>query len=92
MDYEEKTINGVRKIAWNGWWYPLPDEGMVSEFSRPMSYPEPPYDEAMALFPFYDLTNYDLQDLFDESWGEWPCPMPKRCPDWLAEDWLKFNP
>jgi len=81
MDYEEKTIDGVTMIAFKGCWYLLPPEE-----------PEPPYDEAMALFPFYDLTNYDLQDLIDESWGEWPCPMPKRCPDWLAEDWYRFNP
>ena len=79
MDYEEKTIDGVTMIAYNGCWYLLP--------------PEPPYDEDMAQFPFYDLTNYDLQDLNDyESWGEWPCPMPERCPDWLAEDLLRFNP
>jgi hypothetical protein len=30
---------------------------------------EPPYDEAMALFPFYDLDNDDLHDLMEEL--EW---------------------
>ena len=82
MDYEEKTINGVTRIAYNGCWYLLPPE-----------YPEePPYDEDMAQFPFYDLTNYDLQDLIDDECWEWPCKMPARRPDWLAEDWLRFNP
>ena len=83
MDYEEKTIDGVTRIAYNGCWYLLPPEPE-----------EPPYDEDMAQFPFYDLCNEDLQDLNVswESWGEWPCPMPERCPDWLAEDLLRFNP
>ena len=33
---------------------------------------EPPYDEAMALFPFYDLDNDDLHDLMEEL--EWYFP------------------
>ena len=83
MDYEEKTIDGVTMIAFKGCWYLLPPEPE-----------EPPYDEAMAKFPFYDLTNYDMQDLFDYDINDkpWPCPLPERCPNWLEEDWLRFNP
>jgi len=85
MDYEERTIGGVTRIAYNGCWYLLPPEPEPEE---------PPYDEDMAQFPFYDLDNEDLQDLNDdnESWGPWPCSMPESCPDWLAEDLLRFNP
>ena len=62
MDYEEKTINGV---TYNG--YREKPPVLVSEFSRPrMRHPEPPYDEAMDLFPFYDLANYEMMDLFDD--------------------------
>ena len=34
---------------------------------------EPPYDEAMALIPFYDLDNDDLHDLMEELEWYFPC-------------------
>jgi hypothetical protein len=72
MDYEEKVIDGVCMIAFKGCWYPLDEtplpyeekveDGMIQVLVNGHWYPvaEAVQDE----FPFYDLTDRDLNALF----------------------------
>jgi hypothetical protein len=74
MDYEEKMINGVAMVAFQGCWYPLyedePDydekveDGMVMVLVNGQWYPVA--EAVQDQFPFHDLTNEDLQELFGD--------------------------
>ena len=72
MDYEEKVIDGVPMVAFNGCWYPLyedehdydekVEDGMVMVLVNGHWYPVT--EAVQDQFPFYDLTNEELQKLF----------------------------
>jgi len=80
MDYEEKVIDGVAMVAFQGVWYPLyedePDydekveDGMVMVLVNGHWYPAG--EAVQDQFPFYDLTNEDLQDLYGDplDWSD----------------------
>ena len=76
MDYEEKMIDGVAMVAFQGSWYPLyedePDyeekveDGMVMVLVNGHWYPVA--EAVQDQFPFHDLTNEDLQDMFGKTY------------------------
>jgi hypothetical protein len=75
MDYEQKMIDGVEMVAFQGCWYPLyedePDydekveDGMVMILVNGHWYPVA--EAVQDMFPFYDLTNEDLQELYEDD-------------------------
>ena len=76
MDYEEKMIDGVAMVAFNGCWYPFEDEdepdydekvedGMVMISVNGHWYPVA--EAVQDMFPFYDLSNEDLQELYEDD-------------------------
>jgi hypothetical protein len=75
MDYEEKVINGTPMVAFRGCWYPLyededeypekVEDGMVMVLVDGHWYPVT--EAVQDHFPFYDLSDQDLQDLYREN-------------------------
>ena len=74
MDYEEKVIDGVPMVAFRGCWYPLyeneddydekVEDGMVMVLVEGHWYPVT--EAVQDNFPFYDLSNDELQTLFND--------------------------
>jgi hypothetical protein len=75
MDYEEKIIDGVAMVAFKGCWYPLYDDedeyeekvedGMVMVLVEGHWYPVA--EAVQDMFPFYDLSDQDLKNLYSEQ-------------------------
>lgn len=74
MDYEDRMIDGVLMVAFQGCWYPLyedePDyeekveDGMVMVSVNGHWYP---VMEAQDMFPFADLSDDELNALYDDQ-------------------------
>jgi len=72
MDYEERMIDGVQMVAFQGCWYPLyedePDydekveDGMVMVLVNGHWYPVT--EAVQDNFPFADLTDYEFLNLY----------------------------